>query len=541
MSKVHSIACGLPFCQSAQGKQTDLSIRLRVTAIAIGTIVAIGGILILRGTPGMSSLGHVAAWIEISVGGTLVLIAASVKYVEYENTDAPLINADAPPTSEDLIPSKPAQRKEELHTADKPTTQVSRSKINTDASLTFEDFIPSKPAQRKEELHTADKPTTQVSRSEIAEEEAILISEETIAKLQSSMAIILEMALGERGGIKFYASKFGHRIFTLDTAPDIIFKMAPNDNPSVRERHQRTLAAIEVCRTYQLGLLVIPRVKLFTVTIKGEKYVIIAEQKLDINPYESAQEQYYEEFADSLDETIRQLAIFICKTGYRDVAWRNNPILNNSFDTNGNRRFALIDLEDIDDPQIGLFGGTGEKTKGLVRCVNERQGLIVEAIAKANGIETTRFHRAYERRKAELEDGKKLQLYYAKAEVVRGDEPVVGDIDSMDFAPYSAEKAAQLRTFASILLAAINAKIARSSPEESIKGRRYISIDFHNDEDFTGMEVKLIIAPGEEGYIRPTDDEFYNVTYLGFVTHKFVQMGLIYKAIRDPYYYYIQA
>lgn len=74
--------CSLPFCQHPQDVQTNLSIGLRITAIAVGIIVTIVGICILRGTPGISQLGHTVAGVAISAGGTLVLIAASIKCVQ---------------------------------------------------------------------------------------------------------------------------------------------------------------------------------------------------------------------------------------------------------------------------------------------------------------------------------------------------------------------------------------------------------------------------------------------------------------------------
>lgn len=494
MSQVHSIACGFPFCQNSQSKQTNLSIGLRVTVIAVGTIVAIGGILMLCGTPGISQLGHTVAWVAISTGGTLVLIGVSIKCVEYEIDK----NADLQ-TSRDSITPEQTRRKEKL-------------------------------------LNTADE--SDLSEGRISED--IYISEETVVKIQSSMANVLKRE--EDGGVKLYSSQHSHRVFALDAAPDFIFKMAPGSNQSIRQRYQRMINAHAVCRTHKLGLLIIPKAKLFTVKVEGKDYDIIAEQKLDINPNESAQEQYYEDYADSLDEAIRQLAIFICKTGYSDVERRNNPILNNSIDEHGNRKFALIDIEEIDSPEIGLFGG-GWGRRGLVRCINEQQGQIVREVARKNGIKTSSFANAHALRKEELEDGKKLKQYYSTTHIERGDEPVVVDIDSIDFSPYSPEKVEKLRKLAVDLLDAINEKTANSSPEESIKGRRHIYIDVNHDERFLRMNNKLIIEKSEEGYKRAnSDEECHNATYLGFVANKFVQMGLIYKVItRNDHGYFIQA
>src|SRR5690606_32895894 len=162
----------------------------------------------------------------------------------------------------------------------------------------------------------------------------------------------------------------------------------------------------------------------------GEKYDIIAERKLDLNPSESAQEQYFEEYASSLNETIRQLAVFICNTGYSDVEWRNNPVLNNSLNEFGQRKIGLIDIEEMDSKTTGLFGG-GFGRRGLVRCVNEEQGKIVEKVAKQNSVSTSSFASAYSRRKEELEKVRKLKKYYDTNNIVTGYEPLKVDVSTL--------------------------------------------------------------------------------------------------------------
>ena len=208
-------------------------------------------------------------------------------------------------------------------------------------------------------------------------------------------------------GIKFHYGQKRHRIFELDTVPGLLFKIDTHN--SMKDRYQNMIYAQTVIRSHQLGQLLIPNAKLFTVELEGKKHEIIAERKIEINP----NEEYFLDYADSLNEAIRQLALFICKTGYSDVEWRNNPILNNSLDGKGNRKIALIDLEEINDPEVGLFGKENTR-RGLVGCVNEEQGKMIETIAKENHISASLFTDASFRRKKKLEEEGMLKKYYAK-------------------------------------------------------------------------------------------------------------------------------
>ncbi|MEZ5315615.1 MAG: hypothetical protein R3E91_05360 [Chlamydiales bacterium] len=82
MHTVHQITCHFPCCQNSQSAQTNLSIGLRVTAVAIGTILAIGGSLILSNVPGIGSFGHPVGWAAISTSVVLVPIGICIKCVK---------------------------------------------------------------------------------------------------------------------------------------------------------------------------------------------------------------------------------------------------------------------------------------------------------------------------------------------------------------------------------------------------------------------------------------------------------------------------
>jgi hypothetical protein len=380
-------------------------------------------------------------------------------------------------------------------------------------------------------------------RSEKELQQGMSISEETVTQIQRCMKNLLQSK--KEDGVKLYKCQGNRRVFALDTAPAVIFKMKAykscstvGRDDSMKARYQTMLNAQTVVRTQQLGLLIIPHAKLFNVNAENEKYEIIVEQKLDINSFESAQEQYFEDYADSLNEAIRQLAVFVFETGYNDVEWRNNPILNNSLDANGNRKIALIDIEEMGDARIGLIGGSWGR-RGLVRCVNEKQGKIVETVAKEHNIGADFFAEARAQRKEELAEGRKLKKYHETKNIVKGNESVQVDESTLDFAAYAdSDKAKQLKTVTIDLVKAINEKILTNSPDESVKGRRYIYID--TQSGFFYEMGKKLIDPVKIRF--KTIEECCNATFLGQAVKKLVDLGVIFKLVKcDCRGYCIQA
>lgn len=81
MCEGSSVVLGLPFCQDPR-EQTDLSLGLRVMVVVLGTIVAIGGILMALNVSGLVQYGTTAGWGTFSVGAAVALIAISIKGVK---------------------------------------------------------------------------------------------------------------------------------------------------------------------------------------------------------------------------------------------------------------------------------------------------------------------------------------------------------------------------------------------------------------------------------------------------------------------------
>lgn len=347
--------------------------------------------------------------------------------------------------------------------------------------------------------------------SEFELQQGISISEATVSKIQTCMQNILQREEGN--GLKLYNSQPNNRVFTLETAPGLIFKMTSN----AKNRYRNMIDAQTAIRTNQLGLLVIPNAKLFTINFEGQEYDIIAEKCLDLS-HESRQEQYFQDYEENLNEAVRQLAVFICKTGYSDVEWRNNPVLNNSLDEHGNMKIALIDTEEMKWETIGLFGG-GWGRRGLVRCVTEAQGRLVEAVAEQHGVCTNAFANAHAARKREIEEDRNLKEYYISKKIT-GNELIEVDENSINFSEHP-EKTKELREFTRNLVQAINHKISTASPKEAVKERRKVFIDTNQPP---------LLNPFIDGFrVFTNDEEMFNATYLGYVAKKLVESGAIHN------------
>ena len=495
MTKACSFANGLPFCQSAQNtqsKQTNLSLGLRVSAVVLGAIALIASTLTLCGIiPLSNSIG----WSIFAGGSISVILGTSIKCVN-NTTDTDIRNTHA----------------------DKFSDNAAKGHVSPDS----DDTIGSEHQEASQQVvedkkHKQASAVEEYSISERELQEGITISKRTRSRITRHWYSILHNS--PEKGLKFYpCGQCAHRVFALDAVPGLIFKLQVYNDGSrgtdspIAERYKSMVNALTVCRTHQLDLLVIPKAKLFTVQMEGKKYELIAEQKLDINHEEETQEQYYDDYADSLDKAIRQLAIFICRTGHSQVTWKHNSVLNDSLDEEGNRKFALVDVEKMDDAEVGLFGKQN-RSRGLVGCVNERQGLMVLEVAKMNNIDTTYFAGAHERRKAELADQEGLKHYHISRNITRGDEPVIVDIETIDF-PYAPDKVRKLREIAAHIIQTINTNIEKSSSEASRRERRCTRIKTRSER--FGNLVELV---------EPERD----VTYLGCVVNKLIELGHIYK------------
>ncbi len=419
------------------------------------------------------------------------------------------------------------------------------------AGQTFLEFFPSTASSRpvtdlflrkKETVRFGIPVKSEEEEQKISEKELkkeLFISPETISKLEKCIEDIVEAK--EIDGLNFFYKNQGdHRIFELDTDPEFIFKM--HLDGTLGPRYENMVRVMTILRTRNLAHLVIPKAIFFTVTGKGnQKYEIIAEQKLNINRSESAQEQLYEDGGSTLDEAIDNVAVLIAEDAYGDAAWRNIPVLEGNSDKHGNKKIALVDLEKpISQFQFienGLFGlGFGFGGRGLVQCVNEKQGEIVRAVAAHYGISTELFADAHAIRIKEIEEKIKLKEYHVAKKILQGNEPISVKEEDLDFSSHSSEET--FKAIAIDVIKMMNEQIAKSSPKDTIKGRRQvmISLDLSTKGPPDYIDWHNYLVDGEEGG--------FTAFFMRFqcVMRKLEEVGAIYKVIAgNPYGYCVQA
>ncbi len=364
----------------------------------------------------------------------------------------------------------------------------------------------------------------QLPFSEKALQEGISISDEAIQEVRQCVEKFFKREVDR--SVKFYKSQRHHWVFSLTSIPGLIFKMNPGGGSGMSHHYQNMIRAETIIRVNQLRSLVIPRAKLLRI----EEYEILVQKELHFDP--QRQERHLQD--EWIHEPLLELAKFVCDTGYSRVGWRNNPILTN-------KKIGLIDLQEMDSAEYGLFG-KGLERRGLVGCVNEEQGKMIEAVAKEKGVSTTSFETTYARREKELAWGRKVREYYKAKKIVDGDERIQVDESALNFPVYpDAEE--RLKRLALDVIQVINEKISKSSTEQSIEKRRCIRINT-NSEPFVGMDAELVAR--DEDLVKTTngfktEQEYYDVTFLGCVLKKLADLEIFYKAVKEGCWWHIQA
>lgn len=337
-------------------------------------------------------------------------------------------------------------------------------------------------------------------------EKGMNVSDETVAKIQGLMPKILR----EQEDDKLeWLSNGNNLVFKLAQHPQLVFKIPrPNyvrgkgklpicASNCTDVRFENMVKAKEICVANELGLLIIPHAKKLTVNADGNDYAFIVEESLDLNPNESAHKEFYHKYSTELNETARQLAIFVAKTGFNDVTWRNIPILNEAQEFQGSRRVALIDLEHMNSTVKGFLGDDNGSC-GLIGCVSEAQIDSVIAEARKQGVAITdeKALNAKTRRLQELESDKALRTFYEKKGIITGKEPIQVDLDSLDLdlteedqvhfpvingeGVELEEETITLRKVTEDIIEEINERIQNSSDQASIRGKRYFFLKMSN-------------------------------------------------------------
>jgi len=396
-------------------------------------------------------------------------------------------------------------------------------------------------------------------------EEGIDIPQATIEKIQALMPKIQGRQDDEE--IIWHASS--NLVFSLNTVPNLIFKTAPLGRGVFRaggilsatqvseERFANMVKAKEVCLTHQLNLLVLPHAQKFNVA----GITLIAEECVNINQNESAQEQLYQ--LSGLNETARQLATFIAKTGFSDVEWRNMPLVDTAPEFQGNRRVALIDLEEMDEAATGIFGADFLR-RGLIRCLHsEAQIDIALAEAQRQGIRSRSIspEQVKARRMEEIQSDRQLQQFYMRNGILENERKPI-QVDDLTTLGLNLDVQGELRIAeirrngsdeeASIeyrrqpitlreaivdVIAQINKALTETPENAAIKGKRYILLNTNHSEslrDYDGLRLP------KDKFCVPEEEE--NQIWLRRIINTLVAKGHLFKLDKvNGHGYFIQA
>lgn len=174
--------------------------------------------------------------------------------------------------------------------------------------------------------------TVKVNRRLLSDYKITDISDDAKKQVLSLMPTIEKKESDDR---IVWLSKDDNRIFKLKDIPQLVFKINFSCSKSTaNSRFKNMEIAKKVIKENNFDLLVVPQTTLFDLVWDGKEYGVIAEECLLFQSNTSAQAEFYKKFSKRLDKTIRQFAEFIGKTGYKDVAIRNVPLLEITKDSN---------------------------------------------------------------------------------------------------------------------------------------------------------------------------------------------------------------
>jgi hypothetical protein len=313
-------------------------------------------------------------------------------------------------------------------------------------------------------------------------EEGMTISEGTIAKIQQLIPQIIKQ--DDKDPDIEWVGTGRNLVFRLKECPDIVFKIAAqsqgwlngkpvNPNDLTHQRFANMIKAKSVCLINNLDSLEIPQAKKFDVKDKDTDsvtYTVIAEQRLEISPHEGINEELHYTHFQQLNQTIRQLAIFVAKTGFNDLAFRNIPLIHDY------KKIALIDLEDMENAHTGFLGAY--RRRGLVDCASseEQINIVIAEAHKQGAITKKEAKEAKKSRLKQLEEDQKLRTFYEGKGIVNGKEPIQCEFDSLGL---DLKETYQMGdgpiTLGEVLkefIDEINTSIAKSCDTESIKTQR---------------------------------------------------------------------
>ncbi len=270
--------------------------------------------------------------------------------------------------------------------------------------------------------------------------------------------------------LKFYPSSGLNKVFSIASFPNIIFKASVGQdlshiyNENIINRFRNISKARRVCQKFELNHLVVPQSKIIELVYQNKKIVILAQEKINCNATDSMQEEFYLKNPDRVKDAVFQLFVLICETGYSDVCWRNNPIINNY-------KIALIDLEEMVGSRVGVIGRPPHGNS-LIKLLDEKQAewIIQEASERFQLFHADNARRTLNRRKEELAEMRRINDFHQSNEIKDSEEKLEIVFDDLEL-PENLCKPTQ------VIVREINRLIHRKSAEESIIGRRNVVLE----------------------------------------------------------------
>jgi hypothetical protein len=324
--------------------------------------------------------------------------------------------------------------------------------------------------------------------------------------------------------VTYYSSQPVHRVFTLDVEPHLIFKVGI-DAGRMKQRFDNVVYVNAICKVHRFAQLVIPRARLIPIEMNGQSCDLFVEQKLDINPHVEAQAQFYLTHARELDLAVAQLAQLICLTGVSDIEPRNNPVVfSESLDLLP--KLALIDLQYLKLPRDGLYGGK-HSGRGLIRTISTRYAPKVAKVCAqfTKNFSDRSFKRALAKREGEVQEMQQLQEFYDQRGIKEGSEPLCVNVEQLDLSQAEPALQTRLQSLATDLIQFINQRLAGTSSENVICGRRKMMI--RASEHWSNQFVDPIRFPTG----TQVTQENFSFTYTGFLLERLVEAGAIFKVL----------
>lgn len=358
-------------------------------------------------------------------------------------------------------------------------------------------------------------------------EEGVDVSRETLEKISSLTIEQLENPNEHELIVHVgYGPKY---IFSFKSDPHLIFTFWGSSRNGRRHSpaelyFKNMIKAEKACLMHQLDLLIIPRGKI--VEVNGHSFIV---QKLTpVDSSEKTQEHLYKTLSH-LDETVRQLALFIIKTGFNGTHVRKMPIIDQAPEFVGNRRVALMDLELMDGPEEGIYG------------YNNYAGLLYFFYSEAQVDSVLReaerheiFYKTFASKELKneilacIEKRKKRDQFHVDHGIVANPlKPFTmtafSELDLQEQGQYTSNGKTETITLGEVaqkVIDTMNQQLAESSDQDSLYRRRNLSLDFRQEP--------------LKSYAQICNSENTNLQWIERILEVLKEKGSIFDICKEP-------